>query len=77
MSDHNFLIINLFPRSLCAMLYALCCSGTTMTSPLGTFKELNGQSHKSRPDTYERVFVLAIGIKERNQVRIGKEIIKL
>ena len=23
-----------------------------MTSPLGTFKELNGQSHKSRPDTY-------------------------
>ena len=24
-----------------------------------------------------RVFVLAVGIKERNQVRIGKEIIKL
>jgi len=51
MRDHNFLIINLFPRSLCAMLYALCCLGTTMTSPLGTFKKLNGLSHKSRPDT--------------------------
>jgi hypothetical protein len=24
---------------------------TTMTSPLGTFKKLNGLSHKSRPDT--------------------------
>ena len=26
-------------------------SATTMTSPLSTFKKLNGQSHKSRPDT--------------------------
>ena len=31
-------------------LFGICI--TTMTSPLGTFKELNGQSHKSRPDTY-------------------------
>ncbi len=36
--------------ALCSLRFAR--PDRTMTSPLGTFKKLNGQSHKSSPDTY-------------------------